>query len=56
MNCLMCSHKLDIMVGYYEDGLFITEYICPDCGQLHHCTSQSGDMIQENLSLEMWGD
>lgn len=31
------------------DGLYCIRYFCFDCNTLYECSSQSGDMVEENL-------
>lgn len=53
MYCLVCEPavELDKEASGENDYGFYQYYICPKCKSLHLCTSQSGDMIQENLDL-----
>lgn len=51
---MLCPYCKKIMVEsekkFYEfTNEFAQEYFCFHCYKLYYCTSQSGDMISENL-------
>lgn len=54
MYCLVCEpiERLEKTYDDFDSGVFFQYYICPKCGTEHHCSSQSGDMIQEYLDIE----
>ena len=62
MYCLICKPLIGLAIisqitdQSKWDDVFINSYVCPECGRYHYCTSQSGDMIQENLELGIWED
>jgi transcription elongation factor Elf1 len=56
LYCLICEPLVELIeqptgiVDIY-DQWFYQDYTCPNCGAYHRCSSQSGDMIQENLDI-----
>jgi len=57
MYCQICEPlvklvKTDFTANYNEkEDVYTREYCCPNCNTLYECTSQSGDMVQENLNI-----
>ena len=53
MYCLICEPlvKLQLEKSTERWDWFYNYYVCPQCGTKYECSSQSGDMIQENLSI-----
>jgi len=57
MYCQICEPLVkllgvDFTANYNEkEDLYTREYYCPACDTLYECTSQSGDMVQENLNI-----
>ena len=53
MYCLICEPLVELVetVSDEDHGMFYQYYECPNCGQRHMCSSQSGDMIQEYLDM-----
>lgn len=57
MYCLICEPIVELVesnlpIKYNENqSTFIQEYYCFSCGLVHDCTSQSGDMVRENLNI-----
>jgi len=56
MYCLICEPIVKLKETSVDgcNGLFVQNYVCPECDEVHYCTSQSGDMIQEYLELGAW--
>ena len=55
MYCQNCKPLVKLvesnLPAIYYDGMFEQDYYCFSCNILYTCTSQSGDMIQENLNI-----
>lgn len=53
MYCLICEPliKLQLEESTEKWGWFYNYYKCPQCGTEYECSSQSGDMVQENLNI-----
>jgi len=57
MYCQICEPSVKLVesnlpVKYDEiEKTFTKEYYCFGCNTLYECTSQSGDMVQENLNI-----
>lgn len=51
MDCPYCKIKASESNVKFDElsNLFIQEFYCFECHSLFECTSQSGDMIEENL-------
>ena len=52
MKCNQCGTPMvesNITFEYIIDDIFYTRYYCFNCDTLYECSSQSGDMIEENL-------
>ena len=54
MKCQNCNKPMvrsNLNHRYIVEEVDYTRYFCFDCNTLYECTSDSGDMVEENLDI-----